>query len=107
MNDERELIEQIREYEINAAHARKTNEKELPQLKYIVDDFDKFEFGNEDQDLKKRMMDVASKISALEVVGIKADVLNSLRVEVSQIKDELVKRYRDRMEAYASRQSNL
>jgi len=107
MSDVRNLIAQIREYENQASFAKKTNERELPNLKFLVQDMDKFGFGNEDLDLKQRFFKVSEKIQALEVSGITAEVLEECRVEVSDIRDTLVKRYRDRMEAYASRQGNI
>ena len=107
MSDVRNLITQIREYEQNAAFARKTNERELPNLQYLVSDLDKFGFGAEDLDLKQRFYKVSEKINALEVSGITAEILEECRVEVNDIRDTLVQRYRDRMESYASRQCNI
>lgn len=107
MSDVRNLIAQIREYEQNATFARKTNERELPLLQSLVSDIDRFSFGNEDLDLKQRFYKVSEKINSLEVSSITAEVLDECRVEVNDIRDTLVKRYRDRMEAYASRQHNI
>lgn len=107
MSDERILIQKIREHESNADFARRTNEKELPNLKFLVSDIDKFDFGNEDLDLKQRLAKVAKSIEGLEVIGITAEVLEEYRLEVSSIKDTLVQRYRERMDAYATRQGNI
>lgn len=107
MSNQRDLIAEIREHEHNATFARKTNEKELPNLKFLVSDIDKFGFGTEDLDLKQKLIKVADKISNLEVVGITAEILEECRRETNEIKDELIKRYRDRMDSYASRQSSI
>lgn len=103
----RNIIAEIREYENSASYARKTNERELPNLKFLVSDIEQFGFGKEDLDLKQRLIKVADKVQALEVVGITVEVLEACRLEVSDVRDTLVQRYRDRMEAYATRQGNI
>lgn len=107
LSDVKSLVAQIREYENSAIFAKRTNERELPNLKFLVSDLDKFAFGNEDLDLKQRFCKVSEKIQSLEVTGITNEVLDSLRTEVSSIRDELIKRYTARMENYASRQGNI
>lgn len=107
MSEVKRLIDQIREYENKATYAKMTNEKELPHLKYLLSSLDEFGFGEEDLDLKRRLEVVALTVQGLEVVGITNEILEECRKEASAIRDELVLRYRDRMEAYASRQSNL
>lgn len=105
--DINKLIAEIREYESKATYARMTNEKELPTLKIIVSDLDKFGFGEEDLDLKQRMGAVSEKILELEVEDITSEVLENLRREVNEVRDTLIRRYRDRMDSYATRQGNI
>ncbi|MFF2798159.1 hypothetical protein [Lysinibacillus xylanilyticus] len=107
MSDMKQLVSQIKEYEQNASFARKTNERELPHFKFLLSDIDKYGFGNEDLDLKERLLKVSEIVKDLEVEGITNEVLEELRVEIIDIRDTLVERYRGRMEAYATRQSNI
>lgn len=105
--DVRKIINDIREYENAADFARKTNERELPQLKHMASNPDNFQFAEEDKDLGKRMEILASRVDELEPDSLSAETLDKLKKEASSILETLVVRYRERLEAHASRQGNI
>jgi restriction endonuclease Mrr len=106
-HDVRKLISDIREYENQADFARKTNERELPQLKHMASNKDNFQFTEEDKDLEKRMKVLAGQVDELEADSLSAETLDKLKKESSGILETLVIRYRERLEAHASRQGNI
>ena len=97
MSDVKGLIAEIREYEYKSEHSKRTNEKELPNLKFLVSNIDQYGFGKEDLDLKQRLMVVADRIEKLEVVGITEQVLDECRKEVADILKIILQRYKDRI----------
>lgn len=105
--DVRKLIAEIREYENAADFAKKTNERELPQVKHMASNPDNFQFSEEDKDLEKRMKALSGNIDKLEADSLSAETLDKLKKEASSILETLVIRYRERLEAHASRQGNI
>lgn len=105
--DVKNLVTQIREYENQADFARKTNERELPQLQYMASNKENFQFAPEDSDLEKRMARLGQELDELVADSLSAEILDKHKKEASSILENLVMRYRERLEAHAARQGNI
>lgn len=107
MNQNRDLVSRIREYEANVSVARKTNERSLPIIQALLSDLDRFNFGKEDLDLKQTLVECHKKFQQLTPDNISPEVLDELREKIFGVRTELADRYSERLDRYASRQSNI
>lgn len=107
MTEIKDLVKQIREHEASQTVARKSNERALPSLKLLLMDIQSFNFGKEDMDLKQRMEVVAEQVNKLDESNISKADKEKLRKECAEVLEELVVRYKGRMEAHASRQNSI
>ena len=107
MSATKDLVARIREYEASSSVDRLTNEKALPVVQSILNDIDRFEFGAEDLDIRQSLLKCAEKAKTLKPDSITPEDLDELLQGVSSAQEEIIRRYSERMERYASRQSNL